>query len=265
MPLLREVLAHLLDESLPIEHRFDRAVRDIAGMGKAIVTGILQVAYPGTYGVWNNTSEGGMKELELWPEFERGSSMGERYVRVNSVLQRLSGDVGVDLWTLDALWWMTDDVPPPPGNGDGEMETESSFGLERHLHDFLRDNWGATSLAAEWKLYSEPGDDEAGYEYPTGVGKIDLLARHVKDPVWLVIELKRGQTDDATVGQVLRYMGWVSKHVADPNEEVRGLIIARSADDKLRYALSCTPDVELQTYQVEFHLRAAPELARQKE
>jgi len=75
------------------------------------------------------------------------------------------------------------------------------------------------------------------------VGNIDLLAEHRKVPRWLVVELKRGQTNDDTMGQVLRYMGWVTKEPASPKESVEGLIVARSVDDKLRYAVSVVPSV----------------------
>ncbi len=95
------------------------------------------------------------------------------------------------------------------------------FSLERHLHEFLRDNWSHTSLGREWQLYDEEGKEaEAGYQYPCGVGYIDLLAEHKDKPEWLVVELKRGQTSDSTVGQVLRYMGWVETYLAEPGETV---------------------------------------------
>jgi len=69
-----------------------------------------------------------------------------------------------------------------------------------------------------------------------------------------VIELKRNQTSDDTVGQVLRYMGWVQHKLASPGERVEGLIIARSPDLKLHYALSQVADVRVRTYRVEFSL-----------
>jgi len=221
----------------------------------------LLVAHPDRYGVWNSTSEGGLKGLKLWPAFERGESFGSRYAKINELLLRLSADLEVDLWTLDALWygyqvWVEKDLPD--GRGAIEPLADQRFGLERHLHEFLRDNWSQTTLGQEWDLYSEEGDEEAGYEYPCDVGRIDLLARHKQKPCWLIIELKRNQSSDATVGQVLRYIGWVQKNLAHPNEEVRGLVIAHQADEAMLYALSAIPNVDLQLYQVEFHLLDPP-------
>jgi len=56
---------------------------------------------------------------------------------------------------------------------------------------------------------------------------------------WLVVELKRNDTSDSVVGQVLRYMGWIRQHLADPGDEVHGLIIAREGDEALHYASKC--------------------------
>lgn len=70
-----------------------------------------------------------------------------------------------------------------------------------------------------------------------------------------MIELQRGQTSGQTVGQVLRYMGAVRRELAKDGDEIQGLIIAHDADDRLRYALSEVPTVDLHLYQVDFHLR----------
>ena len=89
----------------------------------------------------------------------------------------------------------------------------------------------------EWQLYEEDGD-LAGCEYSCGIGCIDLLAKRRSDSGWLVIELKRAQTSDVTVGQILRYMGWVRERMASDDEKVEGLIIAHEFDKKLLYALN---------------------------
>lgn len=271
MAPLRSALTLLLNESRPMQERLDQVVATVPGMGRAVITAILLVAYPDEYSVWNNTSEDALKYLGLWPTFDRGESFGSRYMKVNEVLRQLAEALATDLWTLDAAVWVVardpdkGDDPGPLGPQDSEdtgtpAAGAQRFGLERHLHEFLRDNWDRTSLGQTWTLYAEDGDEEAGVEYPCGaVGRIDLLARHRKEPTLLVVELKRGQGSDATVAQVLRYMGYVRKHVAQPGEEVRGLVIAREADDSLRYALSAIPDVSLLLYEVQFSLRSPHE------
>ena len=258
MKALRQSLALLLDEKKPLTDRMNHVADEVPGMGKALITAILLVAYPDKYGVWNNTSETSLNQLQVWPEFDRGLTFGKRYELMNAILLRLANDLGIDLWTLDALHWRVishdgnDGKAGEPVPPTGDVQT---FGLERHLHDFLRDNWGRTSLGKEWALYAEQGDDEAGYEYVTDIGKIDLLAKHRTKPRWLVVELKRAQTSDETAGQVLRYMGWVRRKMAQKGATVEGLIIAHDADDKLRYAISELADVKLMLYDVSFSLQ----------
>jgi len=259
MELLRDALSTLLDESQPVESRLDQAVSIVNGMGKAVATAILLVTHPDKYGVWNSTSEGGLKAVNLWPRFERGESLGSRYVKINQILNQLTSDLQTDLWTLDMAWWhienvLTRDEAEPPF-GEGVLAGEAKgFPLEKHLQEFLWANWDDTTLGGEWELYREPGDPEAGREYPCGAGYIDILARHRTKPDWLVVELERGQTSDATVGQVLRYIGWIQQKLAEAGEKVRGLIIAHEVDDNLRYALSAVPDVDSQRYEVQFRL-----------
>ncbi|MCH7472031.1 DUF1016 family protein, partial [bacterium] len=85
-------------------------------------------------------------------------------------------------------------------------------------------------------------------------GRIDLLAKHRKRPQWLVIELKGRQGDERTVGQVLRYMGWVRQHLAAPEDSVEGLIVAKEGSEKIQYALETVPSVSFKLYSVEFRL-----------
>jgi len=267
MDLLRDALVTLLDGSQPVEHRLDQAVTRVNGMGKAVATAILLITHPDKYGVWNSTSEGGLKTLDLWPRFERGASLGSRYVKINQTLNQLAHDLQTDLWTLDMAWWHIDGAPGDDDTVQSDVEGVAvgvasearGFPLERHLQDFLWANWNDTPLGQEWELYHEPGDPDLGYEYPCGIGRIDILARHKTRPDWLVVELKRGQTSDTTVGQVLRYMGWIKKHLAETGEEVCGLIIAHEADDGLRYALSNLRNVGLQRYEVKFQLYPVPQ------
>jgi hypothetical protein len=263
MDLLRRALKILVDEQQPIQQRLDQLITRSGPMvpylGRAVLTGILQVICPEKYGVLNSTAEAGMKEFNAWPIFGRGASFGERYLAINHVLITLAQAVNIDLWTLDALWWMWLHKEPDREEyveeaGEESLPTVQRFGLERHLHDFLRDNWNYIPDFRDWSLHEVDGD-LVGYEYITPIGKIDLLARHRTEPRWLVIELKRSQSNDTTVGQVLRYMGWVADHLVQPGEKVQGLIISGAGDERLHYALKFARDVELMLYEVDFHLR----------
>jgi hypothetical protein len=275
MNLLRQSLATLVDEGRPIAERFDHVADTITGMGKAIITAILTIAFPSKYGVWNRVSEGALLQLSLLPEFPRGSTLGERYETINRILLKLADGLKIDLWTLDALFWRVSqgEVLPrplasmaaPSVTSTGPLIEASTgplirFGLERHLHDFLFDNWAQTTLGKDWSIFTEPGDPEAGYEYTCAVGRIDLLARHKTAKKWLVVELKRDDTTDSVVGQVLRYVGWVERHLAAPDDEVLGLIIARDVDAQLQYAIAPVPKLRAMTYKVEFQLLDPPKM-----
>ena len=74
MEALRQALLVLQDENQPIAERYNRVIGNIKGMGRAITTAVLLIMFPEKYGVWNKKSEAGLKMVELWPDFERGTS-----------------------------------------------------------------------------------------------------------------------------------------------------------------------------------------------
>jgi len=125
-----------------------------------------------------------------------------------------------------------------------------TFRLEKDLQKYLNSNWEETPFHEEWKLQKRGVLKEG--QYNTGeIGELDLLGKHRKEQRWLIIELKRGQSSDETVGQILRYMGWVKENLAGENGKVQGLIISETADDRMRYALVCVPDISLKLYHFE--------------
>lgn len=260
MDALRPKLARLFDDSQPVEKRFDDAVRTIVGVGKALASALLVVAFPHKCGVWNSTSEASLRVLKIWPEFQRGMTLGQRYAQVNELLLELAADLQVDLWELDGLLWAA--LPEHESEApEAELVSpaDQAFVLEKYLQEFMFSNWDCLELGQEWALYSADGDAETAVEFPTDIGRIDLLAKHRTEPKWLVIELKRNQTSDDTVGQVLRYMGWVQEKLAASDDIVEGLIVARAPDQKLRYALSRVNDVSMQVYRIDFSLHDVDE------
>ena len=171
----------------------------------------------------------------------------------------------IDLWTLDSLWWVLfqpERLPRTIGIGPQQAaEAGDSFALERQLKEFLLENWNQTPLAKEWAIYQTEDDPEAGNQFPTDVGRIDILAVHKHEPRFLVIELERNQTTDQTVGQALRYVGWVKKHLAKDGQRVEALIIAHEADKEAQYALSTLANVAMMTYEIKFLLKKLEPLA----
>ena len=133
------------------------------------------------------------------------------------------------------------------------IEDSSSFALEKHLEDFLVRNWNSTELGKEYIIYEEDGEP-SGQQYATDTGPIDILAISKDKKTLLVIELKKGKASDSVVGQILRYMDYVVEVLAEPDQTVRGIVIALDDDKKLRRALARLSDVEFYSYKVDFKL-----------
>ena len=68
------------------------------------------------------------------------------------------------------------------------------------------------SVIKQYDLIEKDGELKS-QQYRTDIGPIDILAREKNTNNYVVIELKRNQTSDSTVGQIARYMGWVEEHL----------------------------------------------------
>jgi restriction system protein len=137
---------------------------------------------------------------------------------------------------------------------DETIEDPSIFALEKHLEDFLVQNWRHTELGKHYDIYEEDGE-MVGQQYLSDTGPIDILAISKDKKEILVVELKKGRVSDAVVGQIQRYMGYVKEELAESNQIVRGAIIAFEDDLKTRRALSVTSNIDFYTYKIHFDLR----------
>jgi restriction system protein len=136
---------------------------------------------------------------------------------------------------------------------DASIENPSVFALEKHLEDFLVQNWHHTDLGKGYDIFEEDGEI-VGQQYPSDTGPIDILAISKDKKELLVVELKKGRASDAVVGQIQRYMGYVKEELAESNQSVRGVIIAFEDDIKTHRALSVANNIEFYTYKVSFKL-----------
>jgi len=136
---------------------------------------------------------------------------------------------------------------------DQTVEDASAFAMEKHLEDFLVQNWSQTELGQHYDIYQEEGE-MVGQQYLTDTGPMDILAIKKDKSELLVVELKKGRASDAVVGQILRYMGYAAQELAEPNQKVRGAIIALDDDKRIRRALAVTPSIDFFRYQVSFKL-----------
>jgi restriction system protein len=142
-------------------------------------------------------------------------------------------------------------VPEPPLSS----EDRNAFVLEKYLEEFIVSNFEAI-FKGGLKIY-EDDEGNGGQQYDTDIGPIDILAYDPTSGSFVVIELKKGRPSDQVVGQILRYMGWVKKNVAN-GRTVKGLIICSEPDPKLSYALDMTAGIDVRYYSVSFKLSEAP-------
>jgi restriction system protein len=145
------------------------------------------------------------------------------------------------------------DSKPKLFSTDETVEDPSAFALEKHLEDFLVQNWVQTDLGKDYDIYEEDGE-KVGQQYPTDTGPMDILAIKKDKTELLVVELKKGRASDAVVGQTLRYMGFAAQELAEPNQKVRGVIIALEDDQRIRRALAVSPNIDFFRYQISFKL-----------
>jgi hypothetical protein len=105
-------------------------------------------------------------------------------------------------------------------------------------------------------VYEEEGIN--GIEFPVGGRFIDILAVD-REGGLVVIELKVSRGYDRVVGQLMRYVAWVKKNLAEGDQNVRGFIVARQISEDLLLACSMVPGVELFEYELSLSLRRVDE------
>lgn len=154
------------------------------------------------------------------------------------------------------------EIPKPPSLDDI---------LESHLEQHIVQHFAA--LFPGWRIYpfnvnadgSDTGTKPIGVRYRTEAGEIDILCIDSEDN-FVVVELKRNKAPDKVIAQTDRYIAWVEKKLAQPNQQVRGLIIAKSFDKHLAYTLSKRNNINLWTYSwlLEFDRSSVQETLRRE-
>lgn len=138
---------------------------------------------------------------------------------------------------------------------DEELEQQreftggEAFAFEKDLQNYLVKN--LESIEPGLKLYNQDGI--TGVEFPVGGRRIDILAVDNQGDL-VVIELKVSKGHDRVIGQILRYMGWIKVNLAEDEQKVRGIIIAKDISNDLRLACSITQDITLKEYSISFSL-----------
>lgn len=127
-----------------------------------------------------------------------------------------------------------------------------SLSLERDLEAALVSN--LEQLEPGLRLYDRDGI--TGYQFDAGVvGRLDILAIDASSN-YVVVELKAGEADERACAQILRYMGWVKRELAEGGS-VRGIIVAHRFHERAYYVVEATPSFSLMRYEVHFEFVAA--------
>ena len=113
---------------------------------------------------------------------------------------------------------------------DLTLEQSAEFVLEAHLEEFLLGNWKSIDWGRPLEIWNGP-DGESGHQLRTPLGRLDFLCSDPLANALIVVELKRGRPSDKVVGQIARYIGYVRRHLAKPDQAVEGLIVAHEADE----------------------------------
>jgi len=123
---------------------------------------------------------------------------------------------------------------------DGDL-AGTGYELEKELEEDLIRNWDKIPLSS--------GLETPRRQYPTSYrGRIDLLCKNKDGSGYTVIELKRGQTSFAALGQVQTYMAWVRGNMVKEDQSVWGIIVCRDPDPRLMEARREAPNVDVYTY-----------------
>ena len=171
-------------------------------------------------------------------------------------LKNSTGSIGtvsdISKFSSEIDKFIDEDSPIKISSTDSEIENPSMFALESHLEHFIIENWDQTILAKDYDIFQD--GELTGKQFPTDTGPIDILAISKDKKELLVIELKKGRASDSVVGQIQRYMGYIKDEFLEPNQKVKGIIIALENDTKVRRALSVTTDIDFYQYKINFDL-----------
>lgn len=129
-------------------------------------------------------------------------------------------------------------------------EATSQFEMENELEGFISQNWD--SIFPEYEKVGRQVSAEFA-------GRMDFLGKHKKTGHFRVWELKRNESDDSALAQVLRYMGYISQKLAGgDNSKVSGAIICLKQGEALKLAISqLGGKVTVMEYEVRFRLKPA--------
>lgn len=105
-------------------------------------------------------------------------------------------------------------------------------------------------LESGLRVLGEEGRRQVGIGYGTEVGEIDLLARSESGD-WVIVMVAGDDDGSTLVSDVLHRVGWVRKHLAEPGDRVRAILLLDRVDEALGYAAAAVSDtISFRTWRV---------------
>jgi len=138
------------------------------------------------------------------------------------------------------------EVGAPRENTTRDRSADQSSAITQNIHEA-----NLEALIADNLSCVEAGLALVGRQYPAPpVGRIDVLCKDPKGSL-VVIEIKKlGASTHSVIDQVTRYMGWVKRHLATPEQLVRGVVVVGRPDPKLAYSVGAIPNLSIKCFTV---------------
>ena len=143
-------------------------------------------------------------------------------------------------------------APAPPAQAD---DSQASMPGLTEIREWIHNQ--PDRLEPGLSIYTDSKADPVGLDFSTDVGDIDLLARD--DAGGLVVVLVPVPPSDGSapagkdlVSEALERVGWVRKHIAEPAQEVRAIVLLNQIPDDFSYAAAAVASTLcFKTYRLE--------------
>ncbi len=252
----------LFDESISLVRRIDSFLT-LGGIGRVTTSHFLFMRNPEKYPLTTMATREvlGLDESQLTDAVDDASQIyniatnNPQHERTIKIL----GDIVIfskakeilevnDFYAVNLLLWDESRERTIPESNEDLEEYQDSLMLasrESDLQEYL----------ANHPNLIEEGLELIEKEKPVGsAGRIDLLMRDSTGRN-VVVETKKGRSNDSVVGQTSRYMGWVSQNMDGP---VRGIIVVADPDDRLLLAVAAHPTLSVKYYRKFYRLSDNP-------
>lgn len=220
-----------------------REAENLKGVARVFIGKILSIYFPEIF--INIFGHQDLFLKKIYSDYKPETYGVELYLRNNYLLLDVKKKYASNLSNDEFahLLYKLFEIKKADSIGSQEIEEESNIeALEvQHYQTLIHRNFNKL-FKGELQYYDPERQNEKHGRFDTQeVGEMDFLAID-KNGDLVVIELKRNSTDK-TLGQILRYMGWVNKNLCKENQKVKGIIIAETKDNRLEYALTIVPNV----------------------